>query len=282
MILENIYVINLDKSKDRLNNVSDSMRKFNLSFFRFPAIDGYQLNYQELKNRVSTLGRTILSNYGMIGCALSHMQLWNNLKNDMVDYYLIMEDDIILGNDFIDKVNKIEKYKNEIDFDIISLHCLFRTPFDTKKMQYEDLVLVRSPFPLSTTAYIISKRGACKLLSMINKINYHIDVEIALRTIDNKIRYFILDKNIVKLNRTLDSTVQNTGHKSILLTLVKNIFPNTHAYDNLNISVFTICMKYRISTYLIILIILLIINILFFNNIYIYFLIIIEIVLYFM
>jgi glycosyl transferase family 25 len=282
MILDNIYVINLDKSKDRLKNVSENMKKLNLSFTRFPAIDGSKVDPTKLKHLVSFWGRTILSNYGMIGCALSHKELWNRLKNDNVDYYLIMEDDFIFDNDFINKVNKIEKYRNNIDFDIISLHCLFRTPFDRKIIKFEDLILVRSPFPLSTTSYIISKRGAYRLLTMINKVNYHIDFEIALRTINDSIRYFILDKNIVHLNRKLVSTVQTTGHKSIFLEILKNIFPNTHVYDNMNISVLTLFMKYRISTYLVILIILLVINILYFNNIYLYFLIILEIVLYFM
>ena len=43
--LNHIYVINLDKSKDRMENIKRIARESNLNIERFPAIYGKNLNY---------------------------------------------------------------------------------------------------------------------------------------------------------------------------------------------------------------------------------------------
>ena len=44
-IIEKIYFINLDSSKDRLNNILNEARKNNLEVERFPAINGNNLDF---------------------------------------------------------------------------------------------------------------------------------------------------------------------------------------------------------------------------------------------
>ena len=47
---------------------------------------------------------------GVMGCALSHIHLWNNLINDKDnDFYVIFEDDIVFCNNFKKHLNYVCK-----------------------------------------------------------------------------------------------------------------------------------------------------------------------------
>lgn len=281
MLLDNIYVINLDRSRDRLKKITKNFHDHGIHFTRFAAIEGKKLSKEQIEKNTTLAARTILSNYAIIGCAMSHMQLWKNLLNDNVDYYIIFEDDAIINDQFKQNILEIEKNKDKIDFDILSLHCTTRSPFDKHVLNLtDDLKIIRPSFPLKFTSYIISKKGAGKLLLLINKINYHIDMELACRNLLNKINYFALNKNIVNSDKNIDSTIQHNGHKSILLTIIKKLGFN-NLYEVLNTSALTISLNYTISTYFLILVALLIINILYFHNIYLYIFVLIELALYF-
>ena len=49
------------------------------------------------------------SRCGFIGCALSHYGLWMELLKDSTnEYYIIMEDDVILCNGYKEQISKLE------------------------------------------------------------------------------------------------------------------------------------------------------------------------------
>src|ERR1700730_7540074 len=101
MLLDNIYVINLDRSKKRLENVTKSLNEFNIKFKRFSAVDGKKLSEEIINNNASFLCRTLLCNHAIVGCGLSHMALWNQLVNDRNNsYYIILEDDVTIDDNF--------------------------------------------------------------------------------------------------------------------------------------------------------------------------------------
>lgn len=85
----------------------------NYEFFK--AVDG---NLLEPSPNIKNLFKNNDFNYrkGIIGCALSHYELWNNLINDNnKSHYIILEDDIKLTSNFntlLDKCISIIKSQN--------------------------------------------------------------------------------------------------------------------------------------------------------------------------
>jgi GR25 family glycosyltransferase involved in LPS biosynthesis len=86
-----IYVINLDRNKDRRKRCEVQFKTQNLTFVRFPAFDGKTLEKSPEKALVHP--NALLSarrgyrishdehNYGSIGCYLSHLGVWKVQSN---------------------------------------------------------------------------------------------------------------------------------------------------------------------------------------------------------
>jgi GR25 family glycosyltransferase involved in LPS biosynthesis len=53
--VEKIYVINLDKSTDRLEAISKQLKAQNLEFTRFPAVMGLDLKIEDEHGRIFTV-----------------------------------------------------------------------------------------------------------------------------------------------------------------------------------------------------------------------------------
>lgn len=281
MLLDNIYVINLDRSKDRLNKITKNLNEYGINFTRFPAVEGKKLNKNQLESNTTLAARTILCNYAEIGCALSHIQLWEKLLNDSVNYYLVIEDDAVINDQFKKYVLEIDKIKGKINFDILSLYSDNKIGSKNFFRLTDGMIIEKSFFRLTTVSYIISRKGASKLLSLIRKVNYPIDFEIAYQTLFHDINHFTLNKNIVEQNKDIDSTIRNNSHQTIVMYLIKKLYLNV-LYQKLNAPIFTIFLTYSITPYFILLVILLVINIIYFHNIYLYIFILIELVLYFL
>ena len=277
MILDNIYVINLDKSKDRLEIVTNNFHQHNLSFKRFNAVNGKEMTKSQINENATFWCKNFACNYGMIGCALSHITLWNQLINDSTtDKYIVLEDDIIIDDNFAKIILQLNEKINEYKIDYINLSCFgIGCKLIESKFTIDDYEFGLSPLPLTTSAYIITKLGANKLLqSNIHPVNYHIDVSIAMRDIN---RYTIYP-NLVKTQFDLDTTLNNR-HCSFILKILEYIGLSKLVWA-LNSPFLVIKMKFVINGYFLILIALFIINLLFINNDILSFIIIIELFLY--
>ena len=76
----NIFIINLDRSKDRLENIKENCKNANINFIRWNAIDGSKLNINKLisNNQLDSNHKMMV---GAIGCSLSHISLWKYAIN---------------------------------------------------------------------------------------------------------------------------------------------------------------------------------------------------------
>ena len=263
-----IHIINLKKSTDRWNNVNQLMKKYNIKVNRFEAIYGKELDYNYIKDNTSIACNYLLCNYGIIGCALSHINLWQQLINDNNnDNYIIIEDDFLDID--IKNLDNLTKYitKNNLDFDMIRLICissfLCKSLNNDKIFITNDLYLKKSIFSLSACGYIISKNGAIKLINEIkkHKINYHIDFSISAYNILNKnMKIYNTNKNLITLNNelTINSTISKKYRTILFYILEKFKLYNLNWY--LNVPVLTLFRKFEINVYFFLLIIILLIN----------------------
>lgn len=92
------YVINLDRSPERLCAVTNAFGKFGIQLERFAGIDA--LNNSEVVEQA--LNRIAFKCYmrrdaaqGEVGCALSHFALWDSLTHIGHEFILVVEDDAV-------------------------------------------------------------------------------------------------------------------------------------------------------------------------------------------
>jgi GR25 family glycosyltransferase involved in LPS biosynthesis len=281
-----IYVINLKKSTDRLENVKKVMNKYNLKFNRFDAVYGKDLSQEEVNKNANILCRTLLCNNGMIGCTMSHIKLWKQLLEDKNnDTYLILEDDIEDIN--IEQLNSLFNFINEtkFDYDYINLNCIsmFCQNLNKGIKVNDKLYLTNKLFSMGAAAYIINKSGAKKLVDMFNKykIIYYNDISVTFKKYLslNNFKQYNTNYNIIILNEetTVNSTITKT-HNSIILVLLHKL----KLYEiewNLRVSLFTLFRKIQISFYFCILVAILVLNIKKLKIKYLNYFIILELVL---
>jgi glycosyl transferase family 25 len=249
-----IIVINLEDSKDRLQKITNNLNQLELPFERFNAISGVNLSDDQIENRTTFLCRNILCNYGIIGCALSHITLWKDFMKTKDEYICVIEDDAEFNDNFPVLLKNVDYIYKQLEFDMLSLHCIGLTFSFSKEIKIENYTFNKPLFPLTTTCYLLSKKGAKKLLKNFEKAEYNIDFMIAWRNLfSNNLDYYYLKKPTVIINDFADSTI-NTKQNSIL-TSIFNIL-NLHQLSwFLTIPVLTIQLSYSISLYFILLLI---------------------------
>lgn len=161
---------------------------------RLPAVNGRELTKEQLLDSTTTLAR-YFATPGMIGCYLSHKEFWNKTATGSSPYQLVLEDDVILADDFTIKLQdavmeleECEETKNWWDVLMVgALGCVeprgkyglnrvhaFVGGGGRKVRQYtKHCHSPRRPF--GTHAYVLSKRGAAKLLQRASLASYHVD-----------------------------------------------------------------------------------------------------------
>lgn len=103
--VDEIYVINLERRKDRLEHIRNQFEKLNINFKRFNAVDG--------KHEGIT---------GAVGCLRSHLGVIRHAISKGHQRIAIFEDDVILCDDFSDR---FEYYSKNVpnDWEVMYLGC---------------------------------------------------------------------------------------------------------------------------------------------------------------
>lgn len=106
-----VYLINLDRSTDRLLSAHRELTNAGIPYVRFSAIDGRELNMDNLIDR-GLLERSCEMDArmkkGSIGCYLSHVKVWQMIEQDEeCDVGLIFEDDCVIDRGLVGKMGDI-------------------------------------------------------------------------------------------------------------------------------------------------------------------------------
>jgi GR25 family glycosyltransferase involved in LPS biosynthesis len=246
-IADNIFVINLLKDKKRMEIVSQELNKYSIKFKRFDAINGKDLSDEEINEKVSFIGRNFFCYHSLVGCYLSHVNLWKKLVEDENnDFYLIFEDDFMI-KDF-DTLSKLyNAYKeSRVDKIFLSLFLMYNDIRISKIEKIDGVPICKKIFPFTTVGYFITKQGAKNFLKRLgNKIHYHIDASMVyLSKIYKECEIYNTYNNVLSLNSTglLESNnVEKCGKKTIL-----SLIPQDD-YFGYNYPFMVIQMKYKIS-----------------------------------
>ena len=168
----NIKVINLKKREDRKKSMIEQFERENITNYEFiEAVDGNELKETD-ELRLLFEGNNFNYRKGVIGCALSHLNIYNSLINDANnDYYIVLEDDVDICIDFKSILSKItDKFvKQNIEHLALAL-SLSNSTYDISGNENEIHIFEKDVYKLWNIgfAYIISKQAAQNILSFVN------------------------------------------------------------------------------------------------------------------
>ncbi|MDW7548648.1 glycosyltransferase family 25 protein [Pseudoalteromonas peptidolytica] len=178
----NIFLINLDSSKDRLKESARQFDKFNLSFERISAVDGASISNQELETHYSR-EKNARQYYraltvGEIGCYMSHLKVLEEIVARQLPYAFVFEDDFQLQADLREIDSKVSALP--FDWDMIKLYQSQknrRTAFATHQIDSDLSLVIPNKVPAGTVAQLISFEGAKKILAHARPFGRPIDID---------------------------------------------------------------------------------------------------------
>ncbi len=120
-----IFILNMSSQHKRLAFMAEQMERLGLEFEVFPAICGKDLSTEE-KSEVYDAkwgkryeGREFTD--GEIGCALSHLRIYEKIRDEKIDAALILEDDCWLTPSVKPIIECLENDKPWDRFDVVVL-----------------------------------------------------------------------------------------------------------------------------------------------------------------
>jgi len=187
-----IKIINLKKRIDRKENIIKILNNeliYNYDFIE--AIDGNELQ-PTIDLKLLFLNNDFGNRKGVIGCALSHYYLWQQLINDIDNnYYIIMEDDFTLSNNFKKKFESLISEYNQKDIIFLGYHMFSKNRFFLKDIYENDneniqiSLLNKNLYIGGTHCYSINKNGAKILLDYINNNGIKHGIDYLMKIADN-------------------------------------------------------------------------------------------------
>ena len=229
-VCDKVYVINMEKDKERLKTFDGYMKDNNILYERFNAVNGSKVLHDDrLTNHCN-----IFCSDGVKGCALSHRTIWDTMIKNNYKNVLIFEDDAIVDKNFDRSFNDIW---NELpkDYDVVYFGSIFggtdnsiNNSIYKKLMGFETEKLTDSIFKTKGTAgthcLMISLEGAKKFVD--KKINYHIDTQMMWWIRDFKYNAYIIHPNMIETsqdNGSLSDTYPNLLNSVLKQFTINNL-----------------------------------------------------------
>jgi len=166
MSIPPILVINLDRSKDRRRHMEKELGRFGVEYSFFPAVDGNKLMREErrcysLGHAVGLKGRPLRDQE--IGCALSHVHVYEKMVAENIKELLILEDDCIFEDHFFEVLSCRESWLPS-GWSLINFCMNYKFIIDAHRKPLRDLN--SSIPPLELVAVKRHKRTACYLINL--------------------------------------------------------------------------------------------------------------------
>lgn len=186
--LDAVYVINLERSRDRLATMTQELNRAELNFSRFNAIDGnvFKNRYQKLPKQVNFVQKLgtekttytykfdpQINPYGLsigeLGNYFSHYEILKIVSAENHQASLILEDDARLTQDFKLRLTSLLAHAPK-EWDIIYLNCFAELDIGCRPKKLpltwdKRFSKLNRHCTAGNGAYLINAHGARKLLT---------------------------------------------------------------------------------------------------------------------
>lgn len=161
-----IFIVNLDRSPDRYQYMTDHLNSFGLTGYkRWQASDGSKIDPSDMIT-AGVNKHMVHTRKGGAGCSMSHIQLWRYMVKHKIDWTLILEDDALLHPQFL---QLFHHYWNKLPQKV----KIFYLGYCDEKITSDELVFEQGV--ICTHAYMLSWQGAKYLLDKLVPLQSTID-----------------------------------------------------------------------------------------------------------
>lgn len=170
------YVINLDRSPQRLAGMTDVFGAAGVPFERFPAVDGDLLPPEQLRSLTVARPDYRALTPSEVGCLLSHRGCWQRIAASSDEYAAVFEDDIELAHNGADCLRDISWIPN--DADLVKLEAYRQKIWVGRKclaapVNYSVARLWSTHW--GTAGYIVSRACAARLAEATERLSVTAD-----------------------------------------------------------------------------------------------------------
>lgn len=232
-------VITLEKDKRKRKRLCKYIsNNLGISCYSFSGTLGKATSLQQHTRYITPL----FSQFGppsAIGCAMSHIKVYEKFLRTDAKYCVVCEDDIQFTKQSNAQFSKLKYNLASVAYDIIYLGCfesplltsLMRCLNMTNKTEAIDNNMLRSPeVSLGLHGYLISRSGAVKLLKALKgNVFTHIDFCIQTLIVKRELNVAVMNPRIAYQTSTDDiSKSSNISESSVVINrLMKDIYIDT-------------------------------------------------------
>lgn len=208
-----IFLITLPGSEKRLENLKKNFPRYFEKFTIFQGVNGNELPVSEYLKLISPAYRRFLwlLTPAEVGCALSHMKVYEKMIGEDYEYAMVLEDDVIGSDEAIERIeqlipNVIKTFGDNFVWILGGMEGGSTKYLFLKKTDFPEVYLVRKisrRHVARTVAYIVTKQTAIEILNKQRKCLIPADVWDELISYDTE----ILFSNFLKHPETSDESV---------------------------------------------------------------------------
>lgn len=172
------YVISLKRTPDRRRSIEGQLLQLGLPYEVIDAVDGKALTNADraqysAQAAVATIGRELVPEE--LGCALSHLAVYRHML-EVQDEALILEDDAVVGPELLAVLGNRQQFPAGWEIMLFSHSQSRPLPWGKKWVTDRHQAVRFWSRVCLTSGYLLSLRGAAKLLRHAYPIRFPADV----------------------------------------------------------------------------------------------------------
>jgi GR25 family glycosyltransferase involved in LPS biosynthesis len=200
----NFFYINCKKDKIKNERMISQWEKCsekygeNIPLIRRDAVHylDYTVGYYDSEYVVPEIESKITGQISNIAVYKSHINLWKYIFDNRLQYALVLEDDVIIPEDFLVELDAIMGNTPE-NWDILFFGILRMMAQKTKNSDFHRM-LNKKGYNNGLHCYLVNKQSTKKLLKLITKVGAINQIDILLRDQAHEFNFFIYKKLLVK------------------------------------------------------------------------------------
>lgn len=165
------FIVNLKDNIDRRNRMKNQLNNSNFNYQFIEAVKGSDLTDEQIKSKVQDYPNCLLTK-GEIGCALSHINIYQKMVDESIEYALVLEDDAIVPKNLEKTINGIIRQDIKHNRNVYLLSEVI-SYIENKKLHSN---IYSAYHACGAHGYLINFKAAKKLLSALNPIRYEADM----------------------------------------------------------------------------------------------------------
>jgi glycosyl transferase family 25 len=171
-----LYVINLDRDKERMATIDTHLRARGVDFVRVPAVLGKEVpDWEKLVDPqlYAIRNRRPSPRAGEIGCTLSHLKVLELFLQTNEPWCVVLEDDVALRPAYAEVLQALGE---QDDWDLVKLFSFHHgLPIRKRRLGGAHHLVVHLTRTTSSAAYAVNRRGAEALLKSMMPITEQVD-----------------------------------------------------------------------------------------------------------